>query len=188
MAKIDNFDRLSDHLQFDDEHEFYVLEIIKRRKENPEMATGAKVLKHYFLYRGDLAEKREAIIKQCEQENARAYLRLNKRNAKRTALKALQYIANYMETGQYKAAAMAYYSAACDFHHDPRKTWVVDIDDKSILEKAVDMITNLNSIIYIINPTLNGYHIICSGFDRRPFTANFPGVDVHKDNPTVLYY
>jgi len=35
--------------------------------------------------------------------------------------------------------------------------------------------------------TRSGVHIICRPFNLQKFKEEFPEVDVHKDNPTILY-
>lgn len=185
---VDNFDKLTTLMEYESENDFYIVEVIKRRKENTDMATGAKVLKHWFLYKGDLERKKYDIIRLCKQENARAYLRVNRRNAERVAIKTLQVIANLLETKQFKSAALAFYSAACDYHSDPRRIWQIDVDDMKELQGISDYVYSLGSTIYTVNPTINGSHILCSGFDRRHFKQLWPTVDIGKDANTVLFY
>jgi hypothetical protein len=31
-------------------------------------------------------------------------------------------------------------------------------------------------------------HVITKKFDSKAFSEIFPGVDIHKDNPTLLYF
>lgn len=38
-----------------------------------------------------------------------------------------------------------------------------------------------------IIPTKNGYHIVTRPFRCDEFFNHFPDVDIHKDNPTILY-
>ena len=40
--------------------------------------------------------------------------------------------------------------------------------------------------IYSI-PTKNGLHLICRPFNSAKFCHKYPEVDVHKDNPTILF-
>lgn len=43
------------------------------------------------------------------------------------------------------------------------------------------------SKIYDYIPTKNGYHIITKPFNLKQFREKYPDIDVHKNNPTVLY-
>ena len=50
----------------------------------------------------------------------------------------------------------------------------------------------MNKILYYIH-TVNGIHVITLGFDLEQFKqklaiAKLDNVDIHKDNPSVLYY
>lgn len=36
--------------------------------------------------------------------------------------------------------------------------------------------------------TMNGYHLITEPFDTKVFGDRYPDIDVHKNNPTLLYY
>ena len=47
--------------------------------------------------------------------------------------------------------------------------------------------------IKYVNTTLNGVHLITEKFDKRQFAQelainNMDSVDIHDDNPTLLYY
>ena len=40
----------------------------------------------------------------------------------------------------------------------------------------------------IINiPTKSGYHLITTPFNLQQFKEEYPDIDVHKNNPTLLY-
>lgn len=41
--------------------------------------------------------------------------------------------------------------------------------------------------IYDYIPTKNGYHIITKPFNIKQFKDKYPDIDVHKNNPTILY-
>lgn len=44
-----------------------------------------------------------------------------------------------------------------------------------------------DSKIYAYIPTKNGYHIITKPFNLKQFKDKYPDIDVHKNNPTILY-
>ena len=78
---IDNFELIKPLLEFEQEDdEYYVIFILKRRKDNPEMKDNLKIIKEYYISSVDYLEsKKEEIIKLCEIFNARAVINLNKR-------------------------------------------------------------------------------------------------------------
>ncbi len=103
MKTIDNFDIISRLLNFKSEDDFYFCQIIKRRKDNPDLPRSEKLIKDYYLKEGDLEKCRDNIINTCELNNARAYFRLNKRNYKHVAYQMNVKLAKYLAEKQYKA-------------------------------------------------------------------------------------
>lgn len=188
---VNNVELIKSLLRFDSEEDFYFVQILKRRKDNPDMDKDMIVISQYYLYKGDL-EKREAhIITDCATHNARAYIHLNRRNSKKVAFRCLAKIAHMIENGQYKDIKRAYASAAGEKNGEKNKTWVVDIDTKrwdvvTEIKDAIDKIRGEVTEVYII-PTLMGYHLITPGFDTRDFRDKYSDIVIQKDNPTILY-
>lgn len=192
ITVIDNFRLILPHLKYENvEDHFYLLEVIKRRKENPEMKTGAELLNVIYLYNGELEQRKDEIIAACHKNKARAYIRLNRRSAMRTAIRTLQKVAEFIDNGNCKAAKKAYYSASTSSHSDPQKKWLIDIDMKNdiYVDNVSSLITTIGGVVYARVPTLNGVHLITSPFNRanENWKHYFSKIDVHKDNPTVLY-
>jgi hypothetical protein len=160
-----------------------------------------KVIGDYFIYSMDQFNRMEnEIIQTCITHNARAYFRINKRSSKKTAMQMLKRVTEHIISENYKAIKNAFSSVSGEFHGDEDKKWIVDIDDVSldtfnhseeqieIRELLVDLQTEtgrepmLNFI-----PTKSGVHIITRPFNLKKFKEKYPNVDVHKDNPTILY-
>ncbi len=77
---IDNFDTLIPFLKFESPDDFYYLQVLQRKKENPELGSNSRVIKNYYIKSAEhLLKLRKEIIQLCENFNARASLRLNKR-------------------------------------------------------------------------------------------------------------
>lgn len=55
------------------------------------------------------------------------------------------------------------------------------------LISTTDNIIIYKSKIYTHIPTKNGYHIITKPFNLKQFKDKYPDIDVHKNNPTILY-
>ena len=49
------------------------------------------------------------------------------------------------------------------------------------------MILDYKSKIKAIIPTKNGFHVITSPFELNTFKEKYPSIEVHKDNPTIIY-
>ena len=42
--------------------------------------------------------------------------------------------------------------------------------------------------VFMTVPTKSGVHLITWPFDLGQFKAKYPNIDVHKNNPTLLYF
>ena len=201
MKEIDNFSVIRKILRFPTEDSFYFLQVLKRRKDNPDLEKDMIHLADFYIYSlEDYDRLADRVINLCESENARAYLRLNVRDSKKTAMMTLKKIVDYISTENYKAVKKAYASCSGEHHSDPDKTWIVDIDNVSIdsfnhSEKQIrirQLITDLQieagkePMMQFI-PTRSGVHIITRPFNLQKFKSEFPDIDIHKDNPTILF-
>ena len=192
---LNNFDHIRCLLSFDTPDDFYFLQIIKRRKDNPELPKDMKLIDNYFIYSLDEYDKLEAkIIEQCMTNNARAYIRLNRRNSKICAMHTIRKISELLIDGNYKAAKSAYLSSAGEYHNEKPKRWIIDIDpedamQKESIEKTIEELhkntPGYNHIATI--QTKNGYHLITHPFNMTEFRKKFPTIDIHRDNPTLLF-
>ena len=197
----DNFKAIRDLLNFSDKDKFYLLQIFKRRKDNPEMKKDMTIIDSFYISSLEQYDEMEERIKKiCIDNNARAYFRLNRRSFKQVALKTLSRIAKMIEDGNYEHVKRAYLSCAGEFHKEEDKTWIIDLDRNGASDEAYD--AYINSVIFeaqqliqetgkddsmSIIPTKNGLHLICRPFSASKFKRIFPEIDLHKDNPTILY-
>lgn len=192
---INNFGIITRLLHFERGGDFYLIEIIKRRKDNPDMDKSEVLLKKYHVYNIDEFNKISTEIKElCTSNKARAYIRLNVRNDEGVAFETNRLISTYLYNRDYKSIAKAYDRAVGRCNSETYKKWIVDIDNKDQYDNIVNLINKLHdevrlmpySIISVIS-TINGYHLITNPFDTSKFKEKFPDVDIHKDNGTLLY-
>lgn len=196
---VNNFELIKGLLQFNHEGDFYFIQILKRRKDNTGMEVDMRVINNYFIYseRQLMEDLQQRIIEECNFHNARAYIRVNVRNAEKIALQTLKKVTDMIISKDYKAVKNAYLSAAGEHHSQVPKRWIVDIDGSDWIDTFAmytDMINGCqplgNKVIGCI-PTKNGYHIICTPFNlqewNKLFKEPFTPIDIHKDNPTLLY-
>ena len=47
--EIDNLEILKPFLRFDDPNDFYYLQILQRKKENPQLGSNNRVIKNYYI-------------------------------------------------------------------------------------------------------------------------------------------
>ena len=196
---VNNFDLLKGLLQFDNEGDFYFLQIIQRKKDNPTIARNMNVINNYFFYSiAEYGAHQDRIIHECNAHNARAYLRINVRNTKKVGMKMLEKVTDLIITEDYRALKNAYMSAAGDVHSQKYPRWIVDIDTKDFqyifkVKQYIDYLLIQHTTIgktycrWMDIPTKNGVHIITNPFRLDLFKEQFPDVDIHKDNPTAAY-
>jgi len=189
---VDNFPTIASLLRFDDPDDFYFVQILQRTKDAATKGNN-RLIRHYPIYSHDQLEKhRPEMITLCETFNARAYIHLNRRSARQVALEMLTDLAENIRTGNV-VHLHRIHSTACGRHHSAKdKTWVVDVDH----DKNVD-ITKLAADLAELQPvgdkvvatirTKNGLHLITRPFNSQRFGELYRHLDVHKNNPTVLY-
>lgn len=196
---INNFKLIESLLHFNNKDDFYFIQIIQRKKDNPDIERNMNVINNYFCY--DLKKYwslEQRITEECHFYNARAYIRVNVRNAKKIALQTLKKVTDLIISEDYKAVKNAFLSAAGEYHSENVPWWIVDIDNKDIsfidkmklyIDYLMTQFTNKKCHIIYPNfiPTKNGFHMLTNPFRLDLFKQQFPDVDVHKDNPTILY-
>lgn len=195
---INNFELISNLIRYRASGgEFFFLQILKRRKDNPDMIRDMNVIDNFFIKgQADLESKQKRIIEICNNNNARAYFRLNKRCERKVALQTLKLIAENIASDNYDIKS-CYTSCCGKYHSDEDKTWVIDLDGVTVpsplmtyfIDYECEPITqkpDRGKCIAAI-PTKNGIHLITKPFRLDKFKKKYPDVDVHKDNPTILY-
>jgi hypothetical protein len=199
---MNNLETILPLLNFSDsDDKFYFIQIYKRRKDNPGMERDMEVLNNFYIYTEDQLLRRFPTIKKiCDDNNARAYIRLNRRSDRKIALQSLARLATMIASDQFKMRNL-YDSIAGEFHSETDKTWIIDIDYKdfkgreSTLEiihrsiKKLQIDAKKEPLMFII-PTKNGYHLITRPFNLKllePLQLGGTRFDIHKDNPTILY-
>ena len=191
---INNFEQIKSLLKFENENEFYFLQILQRKKEHPELGKNNRLIKAYYIYSVEKLEKyKDEIIKLCEVFNARAYIHLNRRNSKVVGFEMMELLATNLKCDQVNFLDKLYNSVFGHHHSDKDKTWIIDIDEKDpeFLVEIGDVLFNIEpkNIDKVIDciPTKNGYHLITKSFNSQKFGEKYPELDLHKNNPTILY-
>ena len=193
---IDNFELIKPLLEFEQEDdEYYVIFILKRRKDNPEMKDNLKIIKEYYISSVDYLEsKKEEIIKLCEIFNARAVINLNKKSYKNTAFMLLEKLSFSLSSENYRSLKNIFRKASGNVKIIGPKRWILDIDEKLPEERIQQFCTFIHRLRpegkkeIALLPSKNGWHLITTPFDLKTFNEqevfNF---EVKRDNPTNLY-
>lgn len=201
---IDNFEFLSswfDRLKSQDD--FYFVQIIQRKKDGiqlPSYTSGARTIRSFYFYKKEEFLRQESYIKDlCTKNNARAYFWVNPRNSVDVACESIRQFAELLKNKTTRQGVSVYDRATgVSRSSNYTKLWIVDIDSKDMT--YLDKISNLikecrgseNRIKSLI-PTVNGFHLITTGFDTNQFhlkliMEKLDKIDIKKDSPTLLYY
>ena len=195
--KVDNFDLIKKHIHSTDSNEFYMLQIMRRTKDQKgyEGKHKQSIIKSYFISSVEyLDSKRDEIIGLCEMFNARAYINLNKKSYKQVSLKALEILAGKIAHEEYDIRSL--FESACGQTGacDGQKTWIVDFDSKDLdeLDRIKNIIDSIDpkgvSKIVETVPTRHGYHLITRPFNKKAFYEMYnESIDIHDSNPTLIY-
>jgi len=197
---VDNFELINSLLDFSEDNTFYLIQILKRRKENPDMKTGVQVIDNFYIYSEyDLSKLKDKIVEKCKSNNARAYINLNRLNLEKVALYTAKLTVDYIINKDFRSVKNAY-STACGSHHsESNKRWLVDIDEEEMKHKdiIIEIISTLhkemnngNEILAEV-PTKSGCHIITNPYNPLLFSKILESkglkIDVHKNSPTILF-
>jgi hypothetical protein len=196
-----NFQQILKMLQFRSSDDFYHLQIIKRKKDHPEIGSNSLVIKTYYIKSEEHLAKVEAeIIAICDFHGARACINLNRRSFEKMAYHTLKKVTDQIMNKDFSSVRKAYESVCGAYANEPNKNWIIDIDNISIdaFNHRDEMIALRKKIIELqidtgkeprmdFIRTRSGVHIISRPFNLQKFREEFPNIDVHKDNPTILY-
>lgn len=192
-AVVPWFDNLSD------QRDFFFVQVMQRNKEKNNVGSSGYVIKDYhFFDKETFLSKKEEITTLCKAFNARAYFWINPRNCKEVQYEIIREALEAIELGThklFKCVSRALGRKRCNKY---KSKWILDFDTKdwSLINKYLDLVRkcrpNVNKILYYV-PTVNGIHVITLGFDLEQFKqelaiAKLDNIDIHKDNPTILYY
>lgn len=203
---INNLELIKPLLNFDNEGDFYMLYVFKRKKDQPEGEKdnhqSVRTIKSYCVTSVEYLEKRyDEIIQLCEVFKARAYIHVTKQNHRDVGMNMITEIVTRIQSGQINQKNV--FDSVVGQIKTQEKRWIVDIDSHSISEK--NRITNLiervrptdnGSKIMAIIPTKNGLHLITKRFDVNEFHKQSGAYespyrqipDIQRKNPTLLYY
>lgn len=185
----DNFHQIATLLKFEDEHEFYFLQIIQRGKDTN--TTGNRLIRYYCIFSmAQFVGYADEIKKLCEAFCARAYIHLNRRDARHIGIDMLTDIAERIRTSNFSHLHRIHSTACGRYGHKKDKSWVIDIDGEASVDKIVAGIAQLQPVgdkFVAKIPTKSGCHLITHPFNTAEFAKLYPQVDVHKNNPTVLF-
>ena len=197
---IDNIEQIKRLLNFSDEGDFYMLYVLKRKKDQPEGERdnhqSVRTIKSYCISSVEYLDKRYDEIKQlCEMFKARAYIHVQKQNHKDVSLNMMVALAQRIQDGNHKQQGL--FDSVVGQLKTHEKRWIVDVDTKdeeSLLKimKVVNGVRPEGDKVYATIPTKNGFHLITGRFDVMEFKKYLElqgdAPEIQKKNPTLLFY
>ena len=193
---INNLELIKPLLNFENEGDFYMLYIFKRKKDQPESERdnhqSVRTIKTYCVESVEYLEKRMSeIIQLCEMFKARAYIHIQKQNHRDVAMNMITEIVNRIQSGQINQKNV--FDSVVGQIKTQEKRWIIDVDDKDTKElvritEVIRATRPEGDKLEACIPTKNGYHLITKRFDVQMFRDEYPNIDIQKKNPTLLYY
>lgn len=197
MNVIDNIEIIKDLLNFEDEGDFHMLYIFKRKKDQPEGERdnhqSVRTIKTYCVDSIEYLDKRYDEIKTlCEIFKARAYIHIQKQNHHDVSLDMISAIAERVKNNVLNQKHV--FDSVVGKIKTIEKRWLVDIDTKEevflhgvvkYIEESCEPFEQKKLINMV--PTKSGYHLITNKFNVKTFKDKYPEIDIQKKNPTLLY-
>ena len=192
---INNIELIKPLLNFDNEGDFYMLYVFKRKKDQTTDKSNhqsVRTIKSYCIESVEHLEKRyEEITQLCELFKARAYIHIQKQSHKDVSLNMITEIVNRFQSGQTNQKNV--FDSVVGQIKTQEKRWIVDVDETcftSVLkvDKFLNTLRPEGNKVEALIPTKNGYHLITKRFDVQTFKEKYPNIDIQKKNPTLLYF
>ncbi len=126
---VNNLELIKPLLKFPDEDTCYHLQVLMRKKENPQLGSNSYCVKTYYVSSLDYLDKKmPEIIALCTLHNARACINLNRRSYEKLAYQLLKKVTDQIMSKDFKSARKAYESVAGTYADEPNKKWIIDVD------------------------------------------------------------
>jgi hypothetical protein len=192
---INNLELIKPLLNFENEGDFYMLYILKRKKDQPEGERdnhqSVRTIRSYCIKSVEQLEKRYGeVMMMCEMFKARAYIHVQKQNHRDVSLNMMVALAQRIQDGNHEQQNL--FDSVVGQLKTLEKRWIVDIDttDYHAVTELSQFITSLRPEgvkVESVIPTKNGYHLITKRFDVMEFKKQYPDIDIQKKNPTLLF-
>lgn len=195
---INNIEHIKPLLNFSEPGDFYMLYVLKRKKDQPEGERdnhqSVRTIKTYCIESIEHLERRyDEVMQLCEMFKARAYIHVQKQNHRDVSLNMMVALAGRIQDGNLKQQGL--FDSVVGQVKTHEKRWIVDIDTKDVFftKRVLEFIQKLRpdtleDKVEALIPTKNGYHLITKRFDVIAFMQKYPDIDIQKKNPTLLYY
>ena len=177
----------------------YVVEILRRGKDNPELPAANYHFRNFYIKKLDDIDKfMFDIISICEALNARAYFSVNYKDIEQVAKNTVAELARRVASGDYKAAWSVWESESGKYANKEDQKWIVDLDKEHLSYKddIMRIVQDCGGDLVDMICTRSGIHLITSKFNRDTYNKLcvelFRGTtikqpDIQKNHITLLY-
>lgn len=201
MPCIDNLEKIKQFIKPVDKDDYWFLQIIARRKDNPDLPRSEKYIKDYYLSSVEDLDRNLHEIKELSKFfNARVYFHLRARSFKRLSLSLISEIIDKVKDESYRVHRISRAisgSKKAWVNREDAKYWMIDLDTRDTVElsKNLDIISKCKSgypnpvIDYVDTP--NGYHVITRPFDSLQYSQFYKDKEIpeiHKNSPILAYF
>lgn len=208
---VDNFDKYKEFIDLfgglpntnekGNLDKYYVVELIRRGKDNPDIPASNYHFKNYYIYSWkDLYKYKNEIKSICTLLHLRAYGSVNYKLMSQVSLDALAESSRRIALHDYKKFYSIFESCSGKFVQKGNHLWIVDVDNiKDGTEMLEEFINKMESgyetnIVYKM-PTKSGIHLITHPFNIQQFNQEwnydleklYGKVDIKKNRLTLLY-
>ena len=154
---------------------YYVIELMRRGKDNPDMPAANYHFKNYYIYSWrDLDRYADEIRNVCTLLRLRAYCSVNYKLMSQVALDTMAESARRLAAHDYKKFYAIFESCSGKFVERANNLWIVDIDGEVTGKDIMDLSRFINSLdsryeenVIFRMPTKSGQHLICRPFNLK---------------------
>lgn len=192
---INNLELIKPLLSFESKDDFYHLQVIKRKKEDPLMKSNSRSISHYYVNSPDYLDLHwEEIVQICDATGARAMINLNVRSFKTACINMREVMLEYEKADNYKFMYRAFSKAVAKSPDTKSKLWILDVDQPFDPMYDINLRKFINTLRpqlpnreFTIVPSMSGYHLITKPFDKKTFKDTLPEIEIKKNSLTNLY-
>lgn len=178
---------------------YYVIELMRRGKDNPDLPAANYHFRNYYIYSWRDLDRYEKEIKDiCRLLKLRAYCSVNYKLMSQVALDTLAESARRIAAHDYKKFYAIFESCSGKFTDRGNSKWVIDIDEpynETLINVLTTFINNMESsydenVIFVM-PTKSGVHLITHPFNLHRFNNEWNKAllnpDIKKNHLTLLF-
>jgi len=170
----------------------YVVEIMSRGKDNPDMPAANRHFKNYYFPCIDKFDQYESEIKKvCDALRMRAYVSVNYKMYDQVLMDTAAEAATRAAAHNYGKPYSVYEHCSGKYVNRKDKKFVVDIDEEQMIFFH-SIYDELKDKVVIVVPTRTGMHLVTTPFNTLAFEnkcINRFGFtpDIKKNHLTLLY-